>query len=254
MDIDRAISSITDATKAIIYTSLNGRANSLHRLKQACSEKGVFLIEDACQGLGSKKGEKYLGTIGDIGCFSLSPHKIISTGQGGFTATNNEIFAGRMRRFKNSGRDAVGEDFHSFFGINLKFNDLQAVVGIEQLKRIKERIARKKKIYSQYYHALKGVTGLGLSMIPITKEHTPWFVDVYCDTQLELKMYLKDRGIESRLMYPPIYEQPCYSGFDYLLFGAYDFSTKGLWLPSSVSLSDEDIEYICTTIKKFYNI
>lgn len=251
MDIEETIGSINKDTKAVIYVSLNGRSNNLDKLKQACKEKRVYLIEDACQSLGSKYKDKYLGTIGDIGCFSLSPHKIISTGQGGVVVTDNDELARRIRMLKDFGRLSGGTDYHEGFGINAKFTDLQAVVGLEQLRRLRKRIEKKKKIYKRYYSQLKGLEEDGLKIKPLT-DYTPWMVDVYCDTQLELKDYLDKNNIGSRLMYPALYEQPCYADKDYLMFGAYEFSTKGIWLPSSIDLTMNDIDYVCNKIREFY--
>ena len=93
-----------------------------------CKEQNFYLIEDSAQSLGCKINGKNLGTFGNIGCFSLSSPKIISTGQGGFCVTDNELLAKKMRMIKNFGRRESGQDNFEIFGINLKFTDLQAVI------------------------------------------------------------------------------------------------------------------------------
>jgi perosamine synthetase len=114
--------------KAAIYVSLNGRCGDIEKLK------GKFpIVEDACQSLGSCYHGKPVGTIGDIGVYSLSPHKIISTSQGGLVVTNDRKLHNRIEQLKDFGRLSGGVDFHPAFGINCKFTDFQAVVGIEQL-------------------------------------------------------------------------------------------------------------------------
>ncbi|MHA2264826.1 MAG: DegT/DnrJ/EryC1/StrS family aminotransferase, partial [Candidatus Thorarchaeota archaeon] len=101
---------MTKHTKAIIQVDLNGRRPVWNvNIYQFCKRNGLFLIEDAAQALGSRWGiderqSSALGTFGDIGCFSLSPHKIISTGQGGFIVTDRTDLAGRIRSFKSYGR------------------------------------------------------------------------------------------------------------------------------------------------------
>jgi len=216
--------------KAVIYVSLNGRCGEIERLK------GKFiLIEDACQSLGSYHNGKALGTIGDIGVYSLSPHKIISTGQGGLVVTNNKELHDRVERFKDFGRLRSGSDDYSNFGINAKFTDFQAVIGIEQLKKIKWRIRRKKKIYALYKKLIHS-----LVILDNKEEVTPWMVDVYGD----IGTY---KGFKTRPMYPVVPHTGCYNERkEYPISQLY--SHNGMWIPSSVTLTDKQIYSICEEI------
>lgn len=247
LGIDKTLEAVTEKTKAVIYVSLNGRCNDLYKLKFALMQKGVHLIEDACQALGSYCRGEHLGTIGDIGCFSLSPHKIISTGQGGFVITDNSYLAIKLKKLKDFGREVGGIDFHEDFGINAKFTDLQAVVGLCQLAVIRNRIERKREIYKSYRDKLEGVVDFIETDLEQT---TPWFVDIYTDKRDDLASYLLTKGIATREMYPPVYTQPSCKENIFLL-NTYDLAVKGLWLPSSVTLQEKEIEYICRIIKKF---
>ncbi len=130
--------------------SLNGRGKYIKEFVKFCKENELYLIEDAAQSFGSKVDGQFLGTLGDIGSFSFSPHKIITTGQGGALVTNDEKLHEKIERLKDFGRLQGGADIHDYFGINSKFTDIQAVIGIEQIKKLKERIKRKKEIYLQY--------------------------------------------------------------------------------------------------------
>lgn len=247
MDINQTIKAITKKTKAVIYVSLNGRHNDLSSLFVRCKLKGVYLIEDACQSLGSYYGGRMLGTIGDIGCYSLSPHKIISTGQGGILVTNSNWFSRKIEALKDFGRLEPGVDWHPKFGINAKFTDIQAVLGLSQLSRICTRIAKKKYIFDRYRHNLKGV--VKFIDTDLTKT-TPWFVDIYLMRKTQLADFLKANEIETRPMYPPVHIQPCYND-SVCLRQCQVLSLEGLWLPSSLNLSDDDIDMVCNKIKEF---
>jgi perosamine synthetase len=237
---------LSDKTKAVIYVSLNGRSSGLGDLIRDCFERGIPVIEDACQSFGSKHQGHYLGTLGDIGCYSLSPHKIISTGQGGFIATNSERLYEKFRRLKDFGRECGGSDIHNEFGLNGKFTDFQSVIGLAQMEKLHSRILAKKVIYSQYRSHLDGY----VDFVDTPVEVTPWFVDVYLDDASKLKNYLAHKNIQTRLMYPPCHSQPCYNE-SWVRPRTERASKRGIWLPSSPTLKEGDIKKICNLIKNF---
>ena len=129
-----------------------------------------------------------MGTVGQVGSFSFSAPKIISTGQGGALITNDDEIAYKLRRLKDFGRSGGGNDFHDSIGYNFKFTELQACIGIEQMKKVSKRVERKKEIYSLYKKGLAGIRGIKLFEQDI--EHTvPWFYDCICDKRDELQTF-----------------------------------------------------------------
>lgn len=214
---------------AVVYVSLNGRATTIDDVSDYCNRHEIPLIEDACQAFGSCHGNKRIGTIGDIGVFSFSPHKIITTGQGGLIVTKDSGLYSEVEKLKDFGRSVPGSDDYGD-GINAKFTDLQAVFGIEQLKDVSSRIARKRMIYLQYRELLEGF------MLPIPS--SPWFMDIYVDNPDRLKDTLKDYGIGTRMMYAPLADLP----------QANILSKRGLFLPSSLNLTNEKIKEISEII------
>ncbi|HEC65544.1 MAG TPA: aminotransferase, partial [bacterium] len=114
---------ITDKTQAIMVVHLNGRSPDMDKLVKICKEKHLYLIEDSCQAFGAVELK------GDIAVYSLSPHKIITTGQGGLVVTNSQKISEKVRRLKDFGRLDGGEDVFPELGFNFKFTDLQAVIG-----------------------------------------------------------------------------------------------------------------------------
>jgi len=238
--------------RAVLYVSLNGRCGDMDALVSLCKEAGVFLIEDACQALGSQWHGKALGTFGDIGCFSLSCQKICSTGVGGFCVTNNDKIAEKLRLFKDFGRRKGGSDDYEVFGINLKFTDLQAVVGIEQVKKLPERIEQKRRMYALYARLLRDIEGI--EVLPSHEGMTPWFMDVLAERREDLQQYLWECGIDTRKMYPALHKTKVYAP----LYGHYSFpiaedvARRGVWLPSSLTLGYDEIHHIYDEIRKFY--
>lgn len=251
LDIDNVEKHITQKTKVIIHVSLNARCNDIEKLQSICKKHDVKLLEDSAQALGSFYKGKHLGTYGDIGTFSFSPPKIISTGQGGAIVTNDDVLATKLKKIKDFGRESGGNDFHDEFGVNFKFTDMQAAVGVEQMKKLPWRVNRIKEIWNIYYGELKDYVQM---FEPNDDGWIPWFVDIYTEDRDELSKYLLENQIKSRPIYPPIHKQKVYGDHNGLNFPISEYyGSTGLWLPSSTKLTDEEILQVCGVIKKFYN-
>ena len=238
-----------DGIKAVIYVSLNGRcSNNISWLKHA----SIPVIDDAAQSFGSQLPfGVYCGTQSEIGSFSFSMPKIITTGQGGCLVTDDDDLATKIKHLKDFGRDKGGIDNHPYFGINSKFTELQALVGLSQIKDLEWRIQRKRDLYVLYRDNLKDVREV--TVIETKLEYqVPWFIDILANDRDRLVAYLKDRGIGTRVIYPPIHTQESYNiQQDFPVTSS--VCARGLWLPSSLTLSDNDIITICNAIKEFYN-
>ena len=249
INLDTIKKNISDKTKAIIHVSLNNRYKNMTELVNYCKEQNFYLIEDAAQSLGCRINGKNLGTFGNIGIFSLSSPKIISTGQGGFCVTDDDLLAKKMRMIKNFGRRESGKDNFEVFGINLKFTDLQAVIGIEQMKKMDYRVNRMREIYNLYYTELNNI----VEMRPVLNdEWMPWFVDIFTEKREELVAFLKKHKIATRPVYGEINKTQVYYN-EALFVNSNYVSTHGLFLPSYITISDEDIKQVCKLIKFFYS-
>lgn len=239
-------------TKALIHVSINGRSGDMDEVVRFCRRNNLYLIEDACQAFGSKRNNKFLGTFGDIGVFSFTPHKIITTGQGGAVITDNEEIYKKVKKLKDFSRVKPGVDIHTDLGFNFKFTDLQAVIGLEQLKIIDYRIKKKKEIYQAYIDRLSGVEFI--EFLPLNLDQTlPWFVDIILKnvTRDNFISYLKKNGIGSREFYPPIHSQKPYSNAKGDFDVVSEIVPRGVWLPSSVKLGLDEIDHITKIIRKF---
>lgn len=252
LDFNEMSDKITSKTKAVIIVSINGRCpDDIEQYVKYCHDRGIYVIEDAAQSLGSYCGERHLGRFGDIGSFSFSAPKIITTGQGGALITDKADLYEKIKKIRDFGREKGGSDHYLIKGWNFKFTDIQAVIGIEQMKKLPDRIKRKKDMGMLYNKYLEGVNGI--EMIKTNFQYTtPWFFDILCENRRNLKVYLNEQGIGSREFYPALHAEPAYNYKNLSFPVTEEIAAKGLWLPSSVNISDDQIEYICNKIMEFY--
>jgi len=253
MDIEKAQEAITPHTRAIMLVTANGRypKSGIEAFVHLANKHHLTLLEDSAQSLGSfYPNGKHQGTMGKIGSFSFSAPKIISTGQGGALITDDAAIAQKIRRLKDFGRSTGGLDIHDSIGYNFKFTELQACIGIEQMKKLPWRVQRKKDILSLYKKYLSNIKQVSFFDQDLSCT-APWFMDVLAEDRENLINFLKSKGIGTRIMYPPINHQRAYQ-----VAGEHEISNlvgqKGLWLPSSCQLTDEEIGYVCENIKHFY--
>ncbi|KKL82368.1 hypothetical protein LCGC14_1985480 [marine sediment metagenome] len=249
VDIDDALcldyfEAMSIKAQAIIYVTLNGRNRCTLAFIKACKDYDIALIGDQAQSFGSNTPDF------SINSYSFSMPKIITMGQGGCLTTNDDVLAKKIKYLKDHGRDSGGNDIHNYFGINSKITDLQAIVGLEQIKDIRWRVKIKKEIYGLYYSLLKDIKEI--EFIPTDLDFvTPWFVDLYVNKRDGLIKFLKENGIGTRKIYPVIPHQKVYNTKESFPV-AEKYSNKGLWLPSSLNLTGIQIDYICNKIKEFY--
>jgi len=249
INIDEMILKITPKTRAIVPVHINGRACNMDFLVDMCTDYGIKLVEDASQAFSSKFYGNYLGTYGNLGCFSLSTPKIITTSQGGLVVTEDQELYEKLVRLKDHGRLSRKETTHPYWGFNFKFNDLLASVGLAQLENLDWRIKRKKGIYELYMEHLEGLSGIETVKTDL-EDVTPWFVDILVNNREQLIRHLWERQIGTLPFYEPLHTQPPYK-----TKGKFENATKiserGLWLPSSLTLKDLDIITICKQIEKW---
>lgn len=241
-------------TKAVILVSINGRVTKDQQsLYNNTMCHNIPVIEDAAQALGSWFGDEHVGTMGDMGSFSFSMPKIVTAGAGGAVVTDKKEYYEKLKLIKNFGREKPGVDTCIYPGINLKFTDLQAVVLIEQMKKLPERTKRKKEMYKRYREALEGVRDIKFIDTNL-RYTTPWFMDILVKNRKQrthLIDYLKKKRIQTREFYPAIHMQLPYSDSTETRFViSSHISNCGFWLPSSLTLTDDDIDYVCSEVKK----
>jgi perosamine synthetase len=252
-DIEQVDERITSRTKAIVFVALNGRSPSgLPDVIGRWQSRGIRVIEDAAQALGSYSGGRHVGAIGDCGCLSFSSQKIVTTGQGGAVVTSDDRIHTTMRLLRDFGRTAAGTDHYLRVGWNLKFTDLQAVIGIEQFRRLPAIIEQKRRLFAWYVELLDGVREVALLPTDLTQV-TPWFVDVLVEGEVRDRLadHLRRAGIGTRPSYPALHAEPAFH-----TTGAFpvadEIARRLLWLPSSLRLGRDEVARVCEAIRAFY--
>jgi perosamine synthetase len=253
LDYNQTERVIGESTRGIILVAANGRypERDISLYQDLADRHGLILIEDAAQAMGSRyPNGRHIGTVGRVGTFSFSAPKVISTGQGGAVVTDDDAVAERLRRLKDFGRTGGGQDIHHHMGYNFKFTDLQACVGIEQMKKLPWRVERKREIMTRYRKELHDIRQITFFKQDL-RHTTPWFIDIMAENRQDLMAHLRERGISTRVMYPPMNKQKIYD-----LPGDYPVSNaigeSGLWLPSASQLKDEDVVRVASAIRDFY--
>jgi perosamine synthetase len=254
LDPQRTEDAITPRTKAIVPVHVSGRAADLDAIMDIAKRHGLFVVEDAAEALFSKYKRKCLGTFGIAGCFSLSPNKTLTMGQGGLIATDDDRLHGRLRELKDQGRPVRGtggDDAHNSIGFNFKFTNLQAAVGLGQLKDLERRLGRMRSIYKSYAQGLRDAQGISVLPFRIEEGEVPQWTDVLADGRDELYDHLAAKGIRGRRFWHPLHTQIPYRGPGDRFPNSVKQVSRAMWLPSAFTLSDADVMAVCDEIRGY---
>jgi len=244
---------ITHRTRAIIPVHLYGRSADMEAILEIAKKRDLSVIEDAAESVGSKFQGRSVGAWGDAGVFSFYGNKTITTGQGGMITTNDEETARACMILKNHGRSERGTFIHQHIGYNFCYTDLQAAVGLAQLTQLPEILNRKRRNQRRYQELLTDVPGLRFPNDDPRCTTVPWFVNIMVPDPQGLSEHLSAVDIGSRRYFYPLHRQPCYRGWWKDDFPVTDrIYQQGLSLPSSVTLTEEQIFRVCQEIKKFF--
>jgi perosamine synthetase len=251
--IDVTKAAVGPRTRAIVPVDVNGRGADYDALQSLAQEKGLKVVCDSAEALGSKYRGRPLGTFGDAACFSFSPNKTISSGQGGMIATNSEEIYFRLRELKDQGRRYVGtggDDLHPVMGFNFKYTNLQAAVGLAQLERFQERIAHFSERDAWYRELLADCPGIVVPEPPNWDGEVLQWVDILCSDRPRLLRALLEAGIDGRPFWLPLHRQEPYKADDRDFPVAIDISARGLWLPSAFSLTRSQVEQVARVVRQ----
>ena len=247
--------------KAILPVHMYGHPVDMAPLLEMAEKFSIAVIEDAAEAHGAEYKGKRCGSFGSLGCFSFYANKIITTGEGGMVVTDDPLLADRARRLKDLAH-APGKRFlHTELGFNYRMTNLQAALGVAQLKKINTHIKKKRWIAREYEKGLKGVSGLRLPIEKSWAKNVYWMYGVLVEPAFglgrdELMDRLKQRGIETRSFFIPMHLQPVFnpSAKNSRHYGPYPvaeiIAQQGFYLPSGLNLSKDQIHHICLQIKK----
>mgnify|MGYP006083951505 CR=1 FL=1 len=246
---------ITKKTKAVCVVHVGGIiSKKTPSLVSLCKKKKLFLIEDAAHAHGSYLTKNlYAGTIGDIGCFSFYPTKVMTTGEGGMITTNNKKFYELMCSYKNFGR-GPNPNLINFLGSNYKISEFTAILGILELERIEKRINKRKAIVMRYFKKLKNNNKF--DVITQDKGRSSYYKCII-KTKIKSKIiekFCKHNNIQltGKVWDIPIHKQKIFKKYlkNFNFLNAEKFSEYHICPPNYPELTFKDIDYVCSILNK----
>jgi len=255
IDSAAAAGLINARTKAIMPVHLYGQSADMDALGDLVRRRGLYLIEDAAQGVGVHFNGRHVGTFGALGILSYYGNKTVTCGEGGMILTNDDELAKRCYRLKNHGRDGKGSFVHEHIGFNFSFTEMQAAVGIAQMKKLPAIVAKKKLIHDRYLDGLQGLNRFRPAYIDPRCEPVFWFTSYISDDANTVAAHLAENGVQTRRFFYPLHLQPCYRDLSFERSGfaiSEQIFDEGISLPSSYHLSELDQRRVIELVKKFY--
>jgi 8-amino-3,8-dideoxy-alpha-D-manno-octulosonate transaminase len=203
LDPEAIRKAITPKTKAVMPVHMCGSMANLNEIKAICEEHNLILVEDACQAIGGTYNGKALGTLGDVGCFSFDFVKTMTCGEGGCIITNNSDYALNADHYSDHGHDHIGKDrgaeTHPFLGYNFRISELNAAVGLAQVRRLPEFLAIQKKHYTVLREALEDIPEVTFRTVPEGGEESYAFLNFFLpdlETARTVMAGFKENGID----------------------------------------------------------
>ena len=257
VNIDEIEKKITKKTKAIIITHIYSFPNKMEKILKICKKYNIFIIEDAAEVLGLKYKNKKCGSFGDISTFSFYANKQITTGEGGMISVNRLDLFNKCRSLRNLCFGKINRFDHDDIGWNYRMTNIQAALGLSQIRNIKKVIKKKMDIGIQYYKNLS--KNKYLKILPPSNSYSKniyWVVGILIKNKKikaeTLSKKLLKYGIVTRLFFWPMHEQNIFKKMK--LFKSAKFPNSsylgryGLYLPSYYELKNKEINYISSII------
>nr|WP_319385262.1 DegT/DnrJ/EryC1/StrS family aminotransferase [uncultured Roseibium sp.] len=257
LDPDKVEAAITDRTKAILAVHLYGNLCDVGRLRQIATERGLYLIEDAAEAIGSQYQGQRAGSIGTFGTFSFHGTKTLTTGEGGMFVTSDTGLFEKVLTLSNHGRSRgqTKQFWPDELGFKYKMSNIQAAIGLAQVERIDDLIARKREIFSKYREKLETYQGLQLNPEPRGTVNGAWMPTVVFDRDLGVtrEMLLeefKKTSIDARVFFYPLSSLPMFTPEKQNAV-AWDVPERAVNLPSYHDMSDADIDRVADVVRSF---
>lgn len=250
IDPESIIKKISKRTKAIIPVHLYGNVANVDKISVIAKKYNVSVIEDAAQSLGSTFKKKHTGTFFDLGCFSLYPGKVITTGEGGIIVTNNKSLREKLLMIRNHGM-VHGYD-SKIFGLNLRLSEISAAIGKIQIKKLPDFLKIRKRNAN---HLSKLLSNLDLQLPSERKhEHVNWSLyTIAIKNRDKTLKKLNSKGVGAAVYYPtPVHKIPIYK--TKVKLPNTDWAAKQvLSLPINPNVSIKNIDFIAKIVRETFN-
>lgn len=243
---------ITKRTKAIIPVHLYGHPCDMDQIMRIAKKYNLLIIEDSAEAHGAEYKGKRVSSFGEINCLSFYGNKIITTGEGGICLTNDKKLSKNMRILRDHGMDPGRRYWHEKIGFNYRMTNMQAAIGVAQMKRIEKLIEAKRKIAFSYNKIFKKIPGINIPPEMNFARSVYWMYSILLDDRFRMdrdKLMIKliENGVECRPLFYPIHALPPYRLSEKFPI-AEAISRRGISLPSAATLRKSDIEKICKII------
>lgn len=256
---------ITPRTRAIVAVDYAGQPADYDALRDLASAHGLALIADACHAPGATYHGRRTGTLADISCFSFHPVKHMTTCEGGMAVTNDAGVAAHMRRFRNHGidsdhraREKVGTHAYDMaeLGFNYRLPDVQCALGLAQLARLEQWVAKRQQIAAWYGDALASLPGVAPLALRPDRTHAYHLYVVMLDEAVDRDMVfarLRQQGIGANVHYAPVHLHSFYRGRGYgpgLAPVAEAVSRRILTLPMFPAMTESDVARVADALAR----
>jgi perosamine synthetase len=253
VDPEDVASRLTPRTRAIVAVDLYGHPADMDALAEIASEHDLVLVEDAAESLGADYRGRPAGGLGLLGVLSFYGNKLITTGEGGAVLTDDPALAERARLLRDHAMDPQRRYWHGEIGFNYRITNMQAALGVAQLERLDEFLARKREIAGVYRAGLDDLPGVAVQEEADWATSSWWMTTLRIDAECgvdrdELATRLRADGVDSRPAFVPLHLLP-HLQQDGTLPIAETVGTEGLSLPSSTSLTDSELEYVIGSVR-----
>lgn len=258
IDPDKIEEKISDKTKAIVVVHIYGHPCDMDPILEIAEKHGLYVVEDAAEAHGAEYKGRKTGGLGHIGCFSFYANKIITTGEGGMIVTNDQEIAEKAKMLRDMAFEKDRRFWHRYLGYNYRMTNLQAALGVAQMKKIDEFVEVRRRCAQLYNELLSDVEGITTPPEEKWAKNVYWMYSVLIEKEFGLnrdkfmEVLLQKYGIETRTFFYPIHTQPIYLekyGPSDPCPVADELSQKGVNLPSGNKLTEETIEYVVRAIK-----
>lgn len=259
LDVDKVEAAITDKTKAILAVDVFGQPANMTEIMNLAEKHDLKVIEDSCEAIGAEhKGDK-VGTIAHASVFAFYPNKQLTTGEGGMIVTDDQEIAKLCTSMRNQGRSSNARWLnHVRLGYNYRLDEMSAALGIAQLERVEEILAKRKDAAQKYNALFADLDAVKTLTISEDTTKMSWFVYV---VQID-KVYNRDQimedlraeGVQCKPYFTPIHLQPFYKEEFGYQPGDYpvteEVSASTIALPFHTELTEEEIEYVAQKLKE----
>jgi len=257
IDIAKIEEAITPRTKAIIPVHLYGHPCDLDGVMEIAQRRGLYVIEDCAEAHGAEYRGKKAGSRGHVACYSFYANKVITTGEGGMCLTNDGRLSKKIRILRDHGMSPERRYWHETVGFSYHMTNLQAAIGLAQLEKVERFIEKRRQMAKLYAEELSHVDGITLHPEMSWAKCIYWLYSILVD-ETEVKVSrdllaerLREKRIDTRNLFYPLHEMPLYQKYGVSAYPASSrISNRGISLPSSTKLGEEDVVFIAQRVRK----